>query len=289
MSRVALATSKFALPGAPAALEAHEDVDSPLLIAELARLGIEATLEVGDDDQVDCESYDVVVVRSTWGYAAKIEEFLRWAHARARLINPFAVVEYSSDKHYLGDLAAQGFPVITTTYCEVGEDPVFPAGEFVVKPAVGAGSIDVERFAAGEVEAARDHVMGLHRSRRCALIQPYVTAIDEHGERALIFLDGEFSHAMTKRAHLNVTPEKRDGDFRARQMSRSEAEPEALDLARELLRGRFADLAYGRVDLVNSLEGWKLMELEFVEPTLYLTYDDHAAARAALAIRRRLV
>ena len=288
MSRVALATSRFALPGATAALEAHEDVDSPLLISELARLGIEATLEVWDDDQVDWESYDLVVLRSTWGYAAKIHEFLRWSHARARLINPFAIVEYSSDKHYLGDLATQGFPVIATTYCEVGEDPVFPAGEFVVKPAVGAGSIDVERFAAEEVGAAREHVARLHRSRRCALIQPYVATIDEYGERALIFLDGEFSHAMTKRAHLNVAPEKRDGEFRTRQMSRSEAEPEALRLAQELLSGRFADLAYGRVDLVNTPDGWRLMELEFVEPALYLTYDDRAAARAALAVVRRI-
>ncbi len=112
--------------------------------------------------------------------------------------------------------------------------------------------------------------------------------IDEYGERALIFLDGEFSHAMTKRAHLNVAPEKRDGEFRTRQMSRSEAEPEALRLAQELLSGRFADLAYGRVDLVNTPDGWRLMELEFVEPALYLTYDDRAAARAALAVVRRI-
>lgn len=288
MSRVALATSRFALPGATPSLEAHVDVDSPLLITELARLGVEATLEVWDDDQVDWESYDLVVVRSTWGYAGAYPEFLAWAHARSRLINPYDVIEYSSDKHYLGDLADQGFAVIATAYCEVGEQPVFPTGDFVVKPAIGAGSIDAERFATADATAAREHVTRLHESGRCAVIQPYVSSIDEYGERALIFLDGEFSHAMTKRAHLNVVPEERDGNFRTRQMSRAEAEPEALALASELLTGRFADLTYGRVDLVNTPDGWQLMELELVEPALYLTFDDDAAARAARGVLRRI-
>ncbi len=286
MSRVALATSRFALAGATPSLQAHVDVDSPLLVAELSRLGVRATLEVWDDERVDWESYDLVVVRSTWGYAAKYPEFLSWAHARARLINPYDVLEYSSDKHYLGDLADQGFAVIPTTYCEVGEVPVFPKGDVVVKPAVGAGSIDAARFSAGDV-GARQHVERLHHSGRCAVIQPYVSSIDEYGERAMIFFDGEFSHAMTKRAHLNVAPSERDGEFRTRQMSRSEAEPAALDLAKELLTGPFAGLAYGRVDVVNTPDGWQLMELELVEPNLFLPYDDRAAARCARAIQRR--
>jgi len=288
VSRVALATSRFALPGAGPALEAHEDVDAPLVVEELARLGIDADLRVWDDDAVDWEGYDLVVVRSTWGYANDYDHFLAWAHARARLINPYAVIEYSTDKHYLGDLARQGFPVIATSYCEVGDAPAFPEGDVVVKPAVGAGSIDAQRFEVHEHEAARSHVAALHASGRCAVIQPYVASIDEHGERALVFLDGEFSHAMTKRAHLKVAPAQRDGAFRNGQMSRADAEPAALDLARSLLSGRFADLAYGRVDLVHTPAGWQLMELELVEPALYLTHAPEAASRLARAIARRI-
>ena len=290
MSRVALATSRFALPGAARdlALESHLDVDLPLLVTELGTLGIEARPEVWDDDQVDWESYDLVVVRSTWGYANVYEKFLAWAHARARLVNPCDVIEYSTDKHYLGDLKNQGFPVIETVFCEVGEEPVFPGVTFVVKPAIGAGSIDAERFEAPDEAVAREHVARLHASGRCALIQPYVESIDEHGERALIFLDGEFSHAMTKQAHLNVAPEDRDGDFRTRQMSHAEAEPEAIDLGRQLLTGRFSGLTYGRVDLVATPAGWKLMELELVEPALYLSFDEGAAARAACAIAQQI-
>ena len=287
MSRVALATSRVALPGAPASLVAHEDVDMPLLIAELARHGVEATAQVWDDESVDWESYDLVVVRSTWGYADSYGEFLAWAHARAHLVNPYDVIEYSSDKHYLGDLARQGFPVIDTTYCEVGEATEFPEVPFVVKPAVGAGSIDVARFEASDLTAAREHVARLHASGRCAVIQPYVTSIDVNGERALVFLDGDYSHAMAKRAHLNAAPEDRDGAFRTRQMSRAEVEPDALDLARSLMSGRFADLTYGRVDLVRTPVGWRLMELELVEPALFLQYDELAVGRAADAIMKR--
>lgn len=288
MSRVALATSRVALPGAPNSLVAHEDVDMPILIAELARHGVEATAQVWDDESVDWESYDLVVVRSTWGYADSYREFLAWAHARARLANPYDIIEYSSDKHYLGDLARQGFPVIDTTFCEVGEAPSFPDVAFVVKPAVGAGSVDAARFDANEVPDANAHVATLHASGRCAVIQPYVTSIDVHGERALIFLDGEFSHAMTKRAHLNAAPEDRDGEFRTRQMSRAVAEADAVDLARSLMTGRFADLTYGRVDLVRTPDGWRLMELELVEPALFLQYDELAVSRAAQAIIRRI-
>ncbi len=288
MSRVALATSRFALADAAASLEAHVDVDSPELIAELARRGVDATLEVWDDQAVDWTAYDLVVVRSTWGYAAQVEEFLRWARARARLLNPYDVIEYSVDKHYLADLAARGVPVVATSFCEVGEEPSFPEGDVVVKPAVGAGSIDARCFAAREHDAAREHVARLHDSRRAALIQPYVTSIDEHGEYAMIFFDGRFSHAMTKRAHLKVAPEERDGEFRSRQMSRAEERPDAIALAQRVLTGRFADLAYARVDLVPTPDGWRLMELELVEPALYLTYAPEALSRAAHAIARRL-
>lgn len=288
MSRVALATSRSALPGAAPSLVSHEDVDMPLLVAELARHGICAVAEVWDDESVDWESYDLVVVRSTWGYADSYAEFLAWAHARSRLVNHYEVIEYSSDKHYLGDLARQGFPVIDTSYCEVGETPQFPGCPFVVKPAVGAGSIDAARFDAGDTPAAREHVTRLHESGRCAVIQPYVASIDVNGERALVFFDGEYSHAMAKRAHLNVAPEDRDGAFRTRQISSADAEPEALDLARRLMSGRFADLVYGRVDLVQTPTGWHLMELELVEPALFLQYEPMAAERLARAILRRL-
>ncbi|HEY5302628.1 MAG TPA: hypothetical protein VIJ86_01070 [Acidimicrobiales bacterium] len=288
MSRVAIATSRFAQPGARGGLEVHEDVDSPMVINALRVLGVEARLETWDDEDVDWESYDLVVVRSTWGYARVRDQFLAWARARPHLVNPYDVIEYCTDKHYLGDLFDQGLPVIASTYCEVGDEPVFPDGDVVVKPTVGAGSVDAARFTSTQLDAAREHVARLHAGGRCALIQPYVHSIDDNGERALVFIDGEFSHAMTKRAMLNVAPEDRDGDFRNRQMSPARGEAGAIEVAHQFLSGRLAGLTYGRVDLVATPEGWRLMELELVEPALYLGYDDRATARLTRAIVARL-
>ena len=94
--------------------------------------------------------------------------------------------------------------IVPSTFCDVGGEPVFPDGRFVVKPTVGAGSIDAEKYAPGEHDRAGAHVRALHAAGRDAMIQPYVSSIDEDGERALVFIDGEFSHAMTKGAMLNT-------------------------------------------------------------------------------------
>lgn len=265
------------------------DPDSPTLLVALAEAGLAGELCVWDDDAVDWEAFDLVVIRSTWDYADRRAEFLDWARGVARLANPYEVVEYSTDKHYLADLADHGFPVVESAFCDVGTTPTFPAGPFVVKPCVGAGSMDAERYGVGEYEAALAHVRRLHDAGRDALIQPYVDSVDTLGERALIFIDGHFSHAMTKAAMLNVTALDRNALFRREQMSRATPEPDAVALAESILsEARFAGLLYARVDLVATSEGWALMELELVEPSLFLGFDEHAAATLAAAIARRL-
>jgi len=265
------------------------DPDSPRLLDALARAGVPAELRVWDDPGVAWDDYDVVVVRSTWDYTARREEFLRWAGSLARVLNPLEVLEYSSDKHYLADLARRGHRVVESSFCDVGEEPVFPRGDFVVKPCVGAGSIDAARYGDRDHTHARAHVRRLHARGRDALIQPYVAAVDELGERALIFIDGAFSHAMTKRAMLNTAPEARDRLFRAEQMSRAAPEPDAVAFAREILVDQgFATLLYARVDLVRDAGSWAVMELELVEPSLFLAYDDDAAPALARGIVTRL-
>ena len=136
MSRVAIASCRGDNP----------DVDAPFLIAALADLGVAAELIAWDEPGVDWESFDLTVLRSTWDYAPRREEFLAWAAERPRLLNPVDVVTYSTDKHYLLDLEARGVPVVPSWFCEVGDVPVFPEGDFVVKPAVGAGSFDAARY-----------------------------------------------------------------------------------------------------------------------------------------------
>ncbi|HSN02507.1 MAG TPA: hypothetical protein VLS91_03385 [Acidimicrobiales bacterium] len=277
------------------------DPDSDLLLAALGDLGVDARLCAWDDAGVDWNGFDLTVVRSTWDYASRRDEFLAWARGVARLANPYAFIEYSSDKHYLFDLANRGYAVVDSLVVAVGEEPVFPAGDFVVKPCVGAGSIDADRYRAEEIDRALAHVASLHARGRDVLIQPYVASVDEVGETALIFIGGEFSHAMNKAAMLNEPAPTRDRLYREERMSRSVAPVAARALAEEVLAEVEAELAtgpidavvgaltYGRVDVVETESGWTVMELELVEPSLFLRYDDAAAAKLAAAILRRAI
>jgi len=265
------------------------DIDTPILLAAMERAGVSASMCIWDDPTVAWNDFDLTVLRSTWDYAPRRKEFLAWAKTIERLHNPYELVEYSTDKHYLADVAAQGHRIVPTEFFAVGEVARFPNTDFVVKPCVGAGSIDAERFSADQVDSATAHVKRLHQANRDAMVQPYIQSVDEMGERAVIFIDGEFSHAMTKGAMLNTTPDERDKLFRREQMSRAEVEPEALKVAQGILAsGGFENLLYARVDLVHDGEGWALMELELVEPSLFLSFNEAAADKLARAIVKRL-
>jgi glutathione synthase/RimK-type ligase-like ATP-grasp enzyme len=279
VSRVAIATC----------LGVDVDRDSPILLDALTSAGVRAELAVWDDPSVVWNNFELVVIRSTWDYAARRKEFLTWARTVKHLVNPYGVVEYSSDKHYLVDLEAHGLKIIPSHFCDVGKKPRFFHADFVVKPCVGAGSMDAVRYHDDEHDEARAHVEALHAQGRDVLIQPYVDSVDTLGERALIFIDGAFSHAMIKGAMLNVNQLDRNQLFRLDQMAPAIAEPDAVAVGESVLAAKgFSHLLYARVDLVRIDEHWAIMELELVEPSLFLTYDEGAATRLALAIAKRL-
>jgi len=205
------------------------------------------------------------------------------------LENPFDVIKYSTDKHYLADLETRGVRIVPSVFCDVGQEPAFPDGDFVVKPCVGAGSIDAERYESADIDGARRHVAALHEKGRDVLIQPYIESVDVVGERALIFVDGKYCHAMTKPAMLNTLALDRHSLFRREHMSAAAGEDDAIAFALDIFRKLgYEKLLYGRVDLVGTAEGWMLMELELVEPSLFLTYDPLTATKLAQAIRSRL-
>jgi glutathione synthase/RimK-type ligase-like ATP-grasp enzyme len=280
VSRVAIATS------------AGDDLDpdAPLLLSALRVVDIDGQLCVWDDASVIWSDYDLVVIRSTWDYTKDRAGFLDWARTIGALWNPYATIAYSTDKHYLSDVAERGHRIIATTFCDVGEDPSFPDGRFVVKPTVGAGSMDAEKYDAGEQDKATAHVRRLHASGRDAMIQPYVTSVDSEGERGLVFIDGTYSHTVRKGAMLNVTQLDRNSLFRREQLSLAAFDADAIRDAEALMADpMFRDLLYARVDLVRTSEGWALMELELVEPSLFLSFNNDAAHRLAAGIARRLV
>lgn len=279
MSRVAVATCRGV----------DVDADSPFLLDALNDVGLKGDLTVWDDPSVDWSSYDLVVIRSTWDYWARRAEFLAWAKSIKHLYNPYPVIEYSTDKHYLADLEKHGLKIIPSHFCDVGKKPRFWDHDFVVKPCVSAGSRDAERYRADQHDEARHHVDVLHGKGLDAIVQPYVDSVDTEGERAIIFIDGAFSHAMRKGAMLNITSLDRNNLYREEQMGRAETESDAVAFAQHVLEVKsFSRLLYARVDLVRIGHEWAIMELELVEPSLYLIYDDDAASKLATAIAKRL-
>ena len=199
--------------------------------------GVEVRPAVWDDPAVDWAAADLVLVRSTWDYAKRRDEFLAWA-ARVEevtaLHNPLAVLRWSTDKTYLRDLAEAGVPVVPTAFLDSADDAnPYADVEHVVKPAVSAGSLDTTRVAPGDATESRRRVEAIVASGRTAMVQPYLHGVDELGETALIFYDGRFSHALRKAALLTADSGEATGLFKEEDMApREPSEAEHAAAAR---------------------------------------------------------
>ncbi len=277
MSTVALATCGVE----------RTDPDEEILLRALRENGVDAQWRSWDDVSVDWSNYELVVIRSTWNYVGARDQFLSWTRSLRRVENPTEVLEENTDKHYLGRLRDAGIAIIPTTFCDVGSAPAFPDSDFVVKPAVGAGSIDASRYRADEVNAARLHVTALHDQGRDVVIQPYVSNVDRDGELALVHVGGQFAHAMRKGALLNTPQLDRSHLFMVEQLSNADAPADAIEFARDVFDAAgYGPLLYGRVDAVKWDGQWALMELEVTEPSLFLSFHPPTAQRLAQEVSR---
>lgn len=276
MHRVALAT---------AASFPELDEDGPELLAALAVEGLAVDVRVWDDPAADWASYDLVVVRTTWDYWERRAEFLAWAHAVPRLLNPASVIEWNTDKAYLGRLAEAGIPVVPTTYLTKADGWTPPDHDFVVKPTVSAGARDSAAYPAGD-PAAVGHVRSLLAAGKVAMVQPYLAAVDTDGETAVLVFGGEVSHGARKGPVLTVG-QGIDNTVVSRQLvSPRDPSADEVALAEQVLavvRGWGDELLYARVDL---LPGPVLSELELTEPCLFLQHAPGSAGRFARAVRR---
>lgn len=280
----------------------HLDEDLAPLLAALDEAGVEGAVADWDDPGVDWAAYRLAILRSTWDYAERLAEFLAWTDRTAALttvINPPAVIRWNTDKHYLAELARAGVPTVPTRFVEPGQRAAQEldrfltgegAAEWVVKPAVGAGSRDAARYARGEERAAAGHVERLLDAGRSVMLQPYLDQIDHHGETALIYLAGQFSHAIRK------GPLLRRGSGPTGELFAEEHITPRTPAAAELQVGDrvlgalpFAAPLYARVDLIRGGDGEPcLLELELTEPSLFLTHAPGAARKLANQLRAQL-
>lgn len=251
------------------------DGDDAGLVAALRKRGLHARWLPWDDPGT--EQADLVILRAAWDYAARREEFLAWTARVKNLLNAPPVVAWNSDKRYLHDLDRAGVPVVESVFLEPGDAADLPAAaELVVKPAVGAGSIDTRRFV--DPAEAVGHANALLGAGRAVLVQPYDARV-EAGETALVFLGGEQSHAFVKGPILppaGAAPRLDPSGSYARETLRP-ADPdfamwelghEALDAAAARLGIPRNEFLYARVDLLGEPGRASLLELELIEPAL---------------------
>jgi O-ureido-D-serine cyclo-ligase len=289
----------IALVTAAAARGFDEDLD-PLSEA-LHERGASTAHPDWHDPDVDWSAFDLALVRSTWDYTDRRDEFLDWARRAGtgtRLEHPAEVLAWNTDKHYLADLAAAGVEVVPTTFLLPGDPIVLPEGvDVVVKPTIGAGSRDTARHTPGRLDAARAHVERLHAEGRAALVQPYLGAIDTDGEAALLCFGGRFSHAITKGPLLAPDAEASRATFAPELITARTPTPDELAAADAALAalasmgpGRWLDPPlYARVDLLRTDEGrLAVLELELCEPAVFLATSAGSADRFADAVLARV-
>jgi hypothetical protein len=275
---VAIATCA-ALPGL--------DEEGQLLQTALAAQGIRAVAASWNDSAFPWERCPAIIVRSTWDYYDDLRRFSAWVASLAgRVLNPGALVAWNAHKGYLSDLAAVGIPVVHTRYVAPGEPYELPSGRVVIKPAISAGANGAaahdDRAAAGE------HIRALHAAGRTVMIQPYLESAD--AETAVVFIDGEVSHGMRKGPMLSPGEPPESGLWRPEDMSRRLPTRDMLRVARaahDAVVARFGTIPlYARADLLRGRDGAPLLlELELIEPSLWLRPD--SAERLAAAISRR--
>ena len=267
--------------------------DDQLLASALRKRGAEVQAAVWDDSAVAWSGFDVVVIRSTWDYHKRHDEFVSWvermAAMRIPLLNSARVILGNLHKGYLLDLAAQGIPVIPTMILRRGSAVDIHEillsnrwGQAIVKPAVSATAY--RTIEVSQSNAHQDEVADLSRDTDI-LIQPFAEEVVEKGEWSLIFIDGIFSHAALKRP--------RQGDFRVQgdfggTADRVQPPADLVAQAERVTRMIQGPWLYARVDGVERDGRLMLMELELTEPSLFFALDSGAAGRFADALLSRL-
>jgi glutathione synthase/RimK-type ligase-like ATP-grasp enzyme len=269
--------------------------DDGLLQAALRERGLSSVRLDWADPGVDWSRFGIAVFRTTWDYFDRQAEFMAWIERTAsltRLCNPAALVRWNIDKHYLGDLAAAGVPIVPTRYLERGDATPLAAhleaagwDQAIVKPCISGAARHTYRLDRDSAAAIEPVVRAL-LAGEAMMLQPFLPAILDQGEDTLVVIDGRYTHALRKRAKA--------GDFRVQDdyggtLHACEPTPAQRALAAQAMAACPHAPAYGRVDMVHDAAGNPcVMELELIEPELWLRRHPPAAIAFADAIAARL-
>jgi len=272
-------------------IDPDPDLDIPFAIKAAEQLEIDLVFANWNDKSIAWESFDAAVIRSAWDYVPVRDEFLQFAknvETKTKLFNSYDVMRWNTDKKYLSNLENKGVPIIPTKFAS-NIDEAMPAVSWAfgiaeaiaIKPTVGAGA-RLAGKATTEAEAI-EFVKRILEAKRTAIIQPYVSSVDDEGEKAIIVINGEISHvakkvpALTKGGHgdaagqLEITSEIRDI---VKTTSNAVSE--------------WDDLLFARVDVVRMGKKLVLMELELTEPWLFMQFRPEAGVNLFKALKQRI-
>lgn len=268
------------------------DPEHAPLAEALALHDVQTEVVPWDREGYDWHGADLVVIRSTWDYHQRRDEFLRWAQSVRNLWNPFEAIRWNSHKGYLEELRAQGVPTVPTFWVKQGDRVDLreffsdaPWTEAVAKPAVSAGAENTIRFRRDQQATAEAHVTKVSAS--CdVMLQPYLPSVEAYGERSFVYFGGQFSHAVRRPPMLGA---QRPDELAVESSTPVPATRGELQLCAEILTKVPWPLLYARVDLAPMPDGSQvLMELELIEPSLFLRHGPSAAERLAEELRKRL-
>ena len=268
--------------------------DDPLVVEPLRRLGHEAEF-VPWQAALDWRKYDGVVIRTTWDYQDHLAAFLRVLQeieTQSRLANPLEIVKWNADKKiYLQDIEKRGGRIVPTIWSDSRIDNRWiqewfgqlQTDEIIVKPTIGANAQHTFRLNRAEEDG---DVLSKVFAKRSYMVQPFMRSIVEEGEFSLFYFNGEYSHAILK------TPKA--GDFRVQEehggIIRSTKPSVDLSVTGEKIMKCISPTPlYARVDFVRTEAGeFAVVELELIEPSMYLRQAEHAPQMFAEAIHRWL-
>jgi hypothetical protein len=269
------------------------DPDAAPLEHALAAAGVDFAWVAWDDPSADWDAPIPTLVRTPWNYALAPQAFAAWidrVSAAAPIWNPASVLRGNLHKRYLLELPSRGVAAAPTLLFERGQGAElgvcqrhFGADRLVAKPAIGAGSLDTEQFASGDDAAFAAHVARLCQ-RGEALVQPFVESVRDYGERSLVWIDGELSHAIRKTARFSRDDERIKGP-----LPFDDAEAALARAALAPFTASNDQLLYARVDMVRDAAGLPMvMELELIEPSLFFAHQPGSAERLVAGLLRRL-
>jgi glutathione synthase/RimK-type ligase-like ATP-grasp enzyme len=273
--------------------------DDRLLADALLARGVSVDAVPWSDPEARWDAFDAVVVRSCWDYFHRAHDFHRWLDRLeaigARVHNDVRVLRWNAEKTYLRDLEARGIPVIPTWWLDVGATTTLRElrrdtgwAELVVKPTVSGGAHRTWR-SAPDAETAHDPELAAMTGAGAVMVQPLVREIEREGEWSLVFVGGAYSHAVLKRPG--------SGDFRVQREhggTLEAAKPAASVIAaaeRAIAAMPFGAEAplYARVDGCIVDGRLLLMELEVLEPELFLRFAPESAARLTDVLLSRMM